>query len=39
MQPFGKDFNIFGYYPGWFGLYFFATLIFSSVLRKVMNIY
>ena len=39
MKPFGKDFNIFGYYPGWFGLYFVATLIFSSLLRKVMKIY
>jgi len=39
MIPFGKGFNIFGYYPGWFMLYFISAIIFNSILRKIFKIY
>ena len=39
MKPFGDKFNIFGYYPGWFAVYFVTTLIFSSVMRKLLRVY
>jgi len=39
MRPFGKEFRLFGWQPGWFAVYFFSTLIFSSLLRKIMKVY
>lgn len=39
MKPFGKNFNILGYYPGWFMTYFISAIIFNSILRKVFKIY
>ncbi|MEM4336745.1 MAG: EMC3/TMCO1 family protein [Candidatus Woesearchaeota archaeon] len=39
MKPFGEKFNIFGYQPGWFAVYFVTTLLFSSVLRKILKVY
>jgi len=39
MLPFGKNFNIFGYYPGWFMVYFVSAIIFNSILRKIFKIY
>ncbi len=37
-RPLGK-FNAFGYYPGWFAIYFVFSLVFSTVLRKALKIY
>ncbi|MFH1212346.1 MAG: EMC3/TMCO1 family protein [Candidatus Woesearchaeota archaeon] len=32
------NFSIFGWYPGWLALYILLSVVFSSVLRKVMKI-
>lgn len=39
MKPFGEEFNIFGYHPGWFIVYLVSAIIFNSILRKVFKIY
>jgi len=39
MKPFGKHFNLWGYYPGWFMTYFVSAIIFNSILRKIFKIY
>ena len=39
LRPLGPGFNIFGWEPGWLGLYIIFSIIFSTVLRKVMKIY
>jgi len=39
LRVFGEDFNIFGYHPGWLGTYIITSIIFSMLLRKVMNLY
>lgn len=38
LRPLG-DFQIFTWYPGWLGLYFIFSLIFSMGLRKVLKVY
>lgn len=38
IQPFG-DFSLFGWHPKWLGTYIIFSLVFSIVLRKVMNVY
>lgn len=38
LQPLGS-FELFGWYPGWLGLYFIFSLIFSMGLRKVLKVY
>ncbi|MBI2573205.1 DUF106 domain-containing protein [Candidatus Woesearchaeota archaeon] len=39
LQPLGSTFNIFGWYPGWLGIYVILSLILSIGLRKVFNVY
>jgi len=39
VHPFGESFNIFGWYPGWLATYIILSLIFSSLFRKVLNVY
>ncbi len=38
LQPLG-DFSLFGWRPGWLGLYIIFSLIFSISLRKILKIY
>jgi uncharacterized membrane protein (DUF106 family) len=39
LRVFGRDFNVFGYHPGWLGIYIITSIIFSMGLRKLMNLY
>lgn len=39
MKPFGKYFSIFGWKPGWIGTYILFSLIFSTLLRKILRVY
>lgn len=39
LKPLGPDFSIFGWQPGWLGLYIIFSLIFSMSLRKLLKIY
>jgi uncharacterized membrane protein (DUF106 family) len=39
MRPFGRAFNIGGYYPGWFMTYFVSAIVFNSILRKIFKVY
>jgi uncharacterized membrane protein (DUF106 family) len=38
LRPFG-DFSLFGWHPGWLGTYLLSSILFSMLLRKVMNVY
>lgn len=38
VKPFGR-FSLFGWRPGWLGAYIIFSIVFSSLLRKVMKIY
>jgi len=38
LRPLG-GFEFFGWQPGWLGLYIFFSIVFSIILRKVMNVY
>ncbi|MBT4539655.1 DUF106 domain-containing protein [Candidatus Woesearchaeota archaeon] len=38
LHPLG-EFSIFSWLPGWLGLYFLLTLVFSVALRKVFKVY
>jgi uncharacterized membrane protein (DUF106 family) len=38
VQPFG-DFSLFGWHPGWFATYIILSLILTTLLRKIMNVY
>ena len=39
LRPLGHNFSIFGWQPGWLGLYIIFSLVFSLSLRKVLKIY
>lgn len=39
IHPFGKSFNIFGWYPGWLAAYIILSLVFSSLFRKIFKVY
>ncbi|MBI5390973.1 DUF106 domain-containing protein [Candidatus Woesearchaeota archaeon] len=39
VRPLGNDFNLFGWYPGWLGVYITLSLVFSMTLRKVMGVH
>lgn len=39
LKPLGPDFSLFGWQPGWLGLYIIFSLIFSMGLRKILKIY
>jgi hypothetical protein len=38
IKPFGR-LSIFGWHPGWLGTYIIFSIVFSSLLRKLMKIY
>ena len=38
LRPLGQSFSIFGWQPGWLGLYIIFSLIFSMALRKGLKI-
>ncbi len=33
------NFSIFGWHPGWFSIYFFSSLFFITLFRKLFNVY
>jgi len=39
LKPLGPGFSIFGWQPGWLGIYIVLSLIFSISLRKTLKIY
>lgn len=39
LTPLGQGFSIFGWEPGWLGLYVIFSIIFSMGLRKVLKVY
>ena len=39
LRPLGPGISLFGWQPGWLGLYIFFSLIFSMGLRKALKIY
>jgi len=39
LKPLGPDFSIFGWHPGWLGIYIILSVIFSMGLRKVLKVY
>ncbi len=38
LRPLG-DISLFGWYPGWLGIYFISSIVFSLGLRKVLKVY
>ncbi len=39
LLPLGPSVSIFGWQPGWLGLYILLSIVFSVVLRKVLKVY
>ena len=39
LKPLGEEFSLFGWKPGWLGLYIIFSMIFSIGLRKVLKLY
>lgn len=39
VHPFGDNFNLFGWYPGWLATYIILSLVFSTGFRKLFNVY
>ncbi len=39
LRPLGPDFSLFGWQPGWLGVYIILSLVFSLGLRKVLKVY
>jgi uncharacterized membrane protein (DUF106 family) len=39
VKPFGENFNIFGWHPGWLATYIVISIALSSLLRKLMKVY
>jgi len=39
VKPFGENFNIFGWHPGWLATYILLSIILSTVCRKLMKVY
>jgi uncharacterized membrane protein (DUF106 family) len=39
VKPFGENFNIFGWHPGWLATYIILSIALSSILRKLMKVY
>jgi uncharacterized membrane protein (DUF106 family) len=39
IRPLGRNFNLFGWYPGWLSIYIISSIIFSMLLRKYMKVY
>lgn len=39
VHPFGDNFNLFGWYPGWLATYIVLSLVFSALFRKILDVY
>jgi uncharacterized membrane protein (DUF106 family) len=39
VRPFGENFNIFGWHPGWLATYIILSIALSAVFRKIMKVY
>lgn len=39
LRPAGPDFSLFGWQPGWLGMYIIFSIVFSMGLRKLLKIY
>jgi uncharacterized membrane protein (DUF106 family) len=39
LKPFGDDFNIFGYFPGFLFTYIIYSIVFSMLIRKFLKVY
>lgn len=39
VHPFGDNFNLFGWHPGWLATYIILSLVFSTAFRKLMKVY
>ncbi len=39
LRPLGSDFSLFGWQPGWLGVYIILSIVFSLGLRKVFKVY
>ncbi|MAE13709.1 hypothetical protein CMO92_04030 [Candidatus Woesearchaeota archaeon] len=39
VKPLGNSFTLFGYQPGWLFTYILFSILFSSILRKVLDVY
>ncbi|HLC81659.1 MAG TPA: EMC3/TMCO1 family protein [Candidatus Nanoarchaeia archaeon] len=39
LRPLGQEFSIFGWKPGWLGLYIIFSIVLSLALRKILKIY
>lgn len=39
VHPFGDNFNLFGWYPGWLATYIVFSLVFSTAFRKLFKVY
>jgi uncharacterized membrane protein (DUF106 family) len=39
VHPFGKSFNLFGWYPGWLATYIVLSIALSALCRKLLNVY
>jgi uncharacterized membrane protein (DUF106 family) len=39
VRPFGDNFNLFGWHPGWLATYLICTIIMTQYLRKLLKVY
>ena len=39
VKPFGENFNIFGWHPGWLATYILVSILLSTLLRKLLKVY
>lgn len=39
VRPFGENFNIFGWHPGWLATYIIVSIALSTLCRKLMKVY
>lgn len=39
LKPLGPNFSIFGWHPGWLGIYIVLSIVLSMILRKLMKVY
>jgi uncharacterized membrane protein (DUF106 family) len=39
VRPFGENFKIFGWHPGWLATYILISIALSTLFRKLMKVY
>lgn len=39
LRPLGREFSLFGWQPGWLGIYIIFSIVFSMGLRKLLKVY